>query len=24
VLTWISKTQNPVLTRGAPSDDVKS
>ena len=23
VLTWISKTQNPVLTRGAPSDNVE-
>jgi len=23
VLTWISKTQNPVLTRGAPTDDVE-
>ena len=23
VLTWISTTQNPVLTRGAPSDNVE-
>ena len=23
VLTWISKTQNPVLTRGAPTDNVE-